>query len=349
MKIDIHQVRDSYAKVLKEFSKYLEDIRYIEPFPFLVGNPPRVYLPLSNKRVEPQMQRKERIESSHSEVKITLNENQICQLCSNKAYAVRKYFKKPTKEELKIMILHYNGSIDNNQIPKDVSEKFYFSSKEEDEVFNRMLSSFHYTLENFYFQEFVACHFSFQSSHEEWNTRVQNCLPFLEKNVKDHQIQKLMIVGSAAILLFGNEAKEIVKKPHLLPFHIHDLELKAIILRSPQAILKLEQKRKELQSLLQKYPKEWEVYNKTKEIDQALKEIVESLQRKEQTKRVEIANVKLTPASQIKNEKTIENEIKKQLGESKLLLYKTFKAKKEEIEVKQQIVKSLEVFFQSQS
>lgn len=335
----MNELRQRYHNLIKSMLEYLHENRYRDPFPVIIGNPQKVYLPEILSRDTKKTEYKKA--GNHP-----MEENVLCNLCENRFYAIKKYLKKPVKEELKILLLNYSGSLDPNTLPKDLSDKYYFSSSEEDEVFNGLLKKFGFSLDNFYFQEFVACHFSPNSSQEEWNARVKNCLGFLEKTIMNYQIQKLVVIGNAALLLFGNEARELASRHRVMTFQIGDYFLPLVVIRSPLSLISIRKKRNDFEKKLRNFPEEWNIYTHENDTTKTLQSIEDSLP-KPKTKTVEIEKVTLVPASQIKSDRDIEKEIKKHFGDKKLLLYKTLKLKKEEIDVEKQITASLTLILEN--
>ncbi len=340
----------NYIEFLKKLSFYLKENYKVDPLPFVYKTVSEVYIP-DIKKIKQKKNKKEHQKYSfinHEELEDNLKlkkeyaENIFCNRCKNKVYGVKQYFKKPIRGPKPILVLHYNGSIDNKKLPKDNSDKFYFSSQEEDEMFNRMLATVNLSLENLYFMEFVACHFSPDSTREEWDERVQNCLIYLEKIINEYNIEKLLIVGNSAILLFGKDAFEFVKRSEIKNISICNKMIPSLIIRSPLALLTIEEKRKEYYQKLIQYQEEYKLYLKYKDqLDTLLKDIIDLIPQNQNVKIIN--NVKLISASQLKSEKEIEKDIQKFLGNGKYILYKALKFRKEEINIKQQILNSLKL------
>ncbi len=327
-----------FANSLKKMSIYLEDSRNLDPPYFILEKLPKIYFP-TLKKTSYDLVKKEKTEPIISIPEVLLKENFQCNLCKDKVYAVKNYFKKPEENPYPILVLYYNASPDSKKLPRDNSDKYYFSSKEEDELFERMLNKINLSLKNLYFQEFVACHFSPNSSSEDWEQRAKNCYYLLEKNIEEFRIEKILLVGYAAILLLGKEAIHLAKNSKIVPLNIKEKKIFTMVIRSPLALLTLEQKRKEYENALKKYPQEYNEYLKNKNQMDVMIQEIQSLITKEKETKV-INNIKLRPASQINSEKQLEEKIKKQLGIPKYTLYLAAKFRKEEIQIKQQILNS---------
>ncbi len=335
---DLNDLKEKYIFFLKNFQNFLENTKSLEVPPFVFTDlKPKIYIPsgkqkkIEKKTLEILTKEKERLE------------NQNCLLCKNKLFAVQKYFKKPEEDPKKIMVLHYNGSLDPNKISKDVSAKYFFSSQEEDDLFNKMLSKVNLNLKHLYFMEFVACYFPSNSTQEDWIERVKNCFVFLKKNIYENTIEKLIITGNSALLFFGEEAKYYANQSSILDLAIEDKKISALVIRSPLAILTLEKKRKEYEEKLKKFKEEYKYFLENKNnLSLILEEIKNSVLG--QKNLIVINKIKLVSASQIQLEKDIEKTILNKLGEKKYILYKAIFYRLEEIKIKTQVLNSLQKF-----
>jgi uracil-DNA glycosylase family 4 len=350
----MNELYNNYLELINKIHKYLLENQFKDPPYFFISDQiPKIYIPdfdLLKKKIQQENNLENsktkietRQESYFSDKNIKIQqENLICNLCKDKVYAVKNYFKLPKSEPYPLLVLLYNGSYNVKKLPRDNSDKFYFSSEEEDNLFDRMLQAVNLNITNLYFQEFVACHFSPNSTIEEWEVRVKNCLSFLEKNLEKYNIEKILLVGNAALLLFGQEAIKMANKSEVLSLNFNNKEYPTMIIRSPIALLTIEQKRKEFQTHLQKYTEEYQLFLKNKnQMDEIIQKILKEIPKEDKNIKL-INNVKLIVASQIESDKQIEEKIKKQLGMGKYLLYMAVKYRKEEIAIKQQILNSLQ-------
>lgn len=171
-----------------------------------------------------------------------LRANLLCELCSDRVYAV-KQFKKGAGN---ILVLYFNGSYQEKKMRLDRSDKFHFGSQEEDELFTRMIEAGGYQMSDFSFQEFVACHFdATHSSDEDWQRRSANCKIHLETTVRENPCKGLILVGSSAILLLGKEkATELATKGETTRSQIGGKDLPIMVIRSLNAFISIEGKRR---------------------------------------------------------------------------------------------------------
>ena len=190
-------------------------------------------------------------------------------------YPVRKYRRTGKKP---ILLLYYNGAFGTRQRP-DRSDKLHFATKEEDDLFGRMLTAAGLSMDEIYFQEYPACHFNdSRSLPEEWNDRAGHCLGHVNDTIKEFDIRAVLLTGPAAIFLLSEEkAREHALSGEPLPLPLADRELPALVLRSPAALLALEAKREKLKAA---GPEREADYKQTvQEEKQIKKAILQSLKR----------------------------------------------------------------------
>ena len=168
--------------------------------------------------------------------------NFTCEKCEAKMYPV-KVFKKTGKN--KILILKYSGSISGRARP-DRSGKYLFQTEEEDDLFLRMCKASGFQIEDFHYQELPGCFFNPSASTEEdWKKRVENCMEHVADTIASESIQTCIFLGNAAPLYFGkNRAAELARNMTACSIKIGNNDVTAYVLRSPAAILAMEQKRK---------------------------------------------------------------------------------------------------------
>ncbi len=184
--------------------------------------------------------------------------NFSCTLCSNRLYPVRNFFhseyKASQNKKIPILILHYNAMIastNSSNLKRDLSEKYIFGGEKEDKLFSRMLTKLKCETDDFYYQEYPACHFDCnRSSDDDWITRTKNCMEHVSNTIKKFDIRKIIICGEAAIALFGERgAQEKFQNHSIFKYSIGTAEIECIVLRSPAALLSLEKKRKEISDI----------------------------------------------------------------------------------------------------
>ncbi|TGJ99118.1 hypothetical protein EHO59_14660 [Leptospira semungkisensis] len=170
--------------------------------------------------------------------------NFTCKLCPDRLSAVRHFLIRGRK---KILVLHYTGETSpGKESYVKTSPLKVFRSPEAENVFDRMIQKvFGFTMKEFYYQEFPGCLFSQDRSNEsDWKRRTENCRIQVNETVQEEGIQGIILLGAAATLLFGKEeaTKQMGKTLEFQP------GVPMIVLRSPEAILAAEQKRKSSKS-----------------------------------------------------------------------------------------------------
>lgn len=166
-----------------------------------------------------------------------------CTLCSDRMYPVKRYYR---SGRLPVLVLLHNGLLAPGPARLDRSEQFVFGSRAEDELFERMVSAVGKTPGDFHFQEYTACHFNADRSlPEDWNERGRNCLTHLNDTIVRENIRLLLVTGPAAVLLLGEEkAHAMATGGEGIHLPLGDGEIPAMAIRSPAALLALENKRR---------------------------------------------------------------------------------------------------------
>ena len=187
----------------------------------------------------------EKIEEKQKEkIKQILNKspNYVCGDCSEKMYPVKKYLRPGNKP---VLVLHYNGPVGNKPKP-DRSDRHIFGNEDEDELFARMCGAANFSIHDLFFQEFPACHFASNSDSEaEWKKRTDNCLRHVIHTIKENKIKFLIFTGVSAQFYLGKKrAREHFEGMTIFDPEIEGVSIRAVILRSPGALLALEKKRK---------------------------------------------------------------------------------------------------------
>lgn len=173
--------------------------------------------------------------------------NARCTLCSDRLYPVRRYRRTGRKP---ILLLYYNGAFGGGKQKPDRSDKQIFATAAEDDLFARMLSAAGLAVDDLYYQEYTACHFNdSRSLPEEWNERAGHCLGHVADTIKEFDIRILLLTGPAAIFLLSEEkARQHAQSGEALRLPLADREIPALVLRSPAALLALEQRREKLKA-----------------------------------------------------------------------------------------------------
>lgn len=173
------------------------------------------------------------------------DKNALCSLCPEKQIAIKNFFH---KGNFPVLILHYTGEYRKGQKTSLKEKDCILKNREVEDILNRLLQKvFQKTFQEFYFQEYPACFFNQERSEpKDWANRIENCWTLVETTVLEHNIQGIIITGGAAVLKYGIEkAKELTGK--IQEIQIGSLKIPLVVLRSPEAILAFEQKRKQLE------------------------------------------------------------------------------------------------------
>jgi hypothetical protein len=204
---------------------------------------------VAEKRESPQVDVRGRTDAPKAQRELpkerareNLPANYLCSLCENRMYPVRKYRK---NGKLPILVLHYNGQPGSSVVRPDRSDRHIFGSEEEDDLFFRMCRAAGFEPDDFFFQEFPACHFGSQSGSEsEWNLRMKNCLMHVKNTIEANRIRLLIFMGPSALLFFGKaEALRKSTSMEISEANIDGLPIPSLVLRSPAALLSMEKRR----------------------------------------------------------------------------------------------------------
>lgn len=254
-------------EVLEKYVEVLEDLEFLireQKFPFLRKEGERSlenfhfsWIELGTELSKPKPKKV---------LPIGKGKNASCQLCPNRQIPIKNFFH---KGNVPILILHYTGAFRKNQqtLPPK-SEKSILRTVEAEDILNRLLYKvFSKTLPNFYFQEYPACMFNQNTSEDvDWKNRIENCWTFVEDTIREHQIQGIILTGAAAVLKYGMEkAKELTGV--IQEISVSSKKIPLVVLRSPDALLSLEQKRKQYEK-----NKNSPEYQKAREEEQKIKQ-----------------------------------------------------------------------------
>ncbi len=195
--------------------------------------------------------------------------NARCSLCPDRMYPVRRYRRNGKRP---ILMLYFNGAFGSRQKP-DRSDKLLFATAEEDGLFARMLQAAGLALDDLYYQEYPACHFNdSRSLPEEWTARATHCLGHVNETIRQFDIRVLLLTGPAAIFLLSEEkAREHAENGLPLSLPLADRQVQTLVLRSPAALLALEQKREKLKAA---GPEKEAEYQKTVQEEKRIKSAI---------------------------------------------------------------------------
>ncbi|WP_061221783.1 hypothetical protein [Leptospira weilii] len=170
----------------------------------------------------------------------TAERNFVCKLCSERISAVRNFIIKGRKP---ILVLHYMGEIvPGKPAFSKTSPDQIFRTKEAEELFGRMIQKqFGFSHKEFYYQEYPACIFAHSKSNAtDWKVRTEKCEVQVKETIDSEKIKGIILLGTSAIAVYGKEkALEMMGRTlDFLP------GVPMIVLRSPEAIVAIETKRK---------------------------------------------------------------------------------------------------------
>ncbi|MCB1140707.1 MAG: hypothetical protein H7A24_07870 [Leptospiraceae bacterium] len=172
--------------------------------------------------------------------------NITCRLCPDRSTGIRNFL---SIGKLPYLVLHYTGEFRPSQPSFSKTRKDQiFRSFDSEDLFSRMVEKvFSLNWKDFFYQEFPGCNFNpDRSTLENWDKRMNSCLSQVKQTIEENEIRAVLITGGAAVLHYGRE------KAHSLTGVIQDLDLggmqiPSMVIRSPDAVLSLEKKRKSLE------------------------------------------------------------------------------------------------------
>jgi hypothetical protein len=236
--------------VLEKFLEILQDTKYIiqhSQIPFLQkeGERPVDHFYFKWSQVQSNPEKKSTHVLPANLLPLSKEKNASCQLCPKRLSPIKSFFQ---KGNLPVLVLHYTGEIKpgGNNFFKKPNQ--IFRTIEAEDLFDRLVKKvFNCTIRDLYFQEFPACVFNYDNSLEsDWKSRLEHCTTHVEDTIQKNGIKGVIITGSAAVLYYGNEkAREFTGKIQTVAFGKASVPL--VVLRSPEGILSIEQKRKKLE------------------------------------------------------------------------------------------------------
>ena len=178
---------------------------------------------------------------------VSLDKNFSCKLCPKKLGAIRNFAHKGTKP---ILVLHYTSEHRKGQSTLTKSNpNLTLRTRESEDLFDRLIKKvFGFSSKELFFQEYPACSFNHNSSTlEDWSARIEACDIHVKDTIEEYGIKAVILMGSAAVLRLGAEkAKE--KTGKIEPLVFRDIDVPTIVIRSPEGVFSLEEKRKKLES-----------------------------------------------------------------------------------------------------
>lgn len=185
-------------------------------------------------------------------ISANLPANFVCELCEGRMYPVRK-FQRPASGNTSrpILVLYHSGSFGRGPARLDRSRDFIFGSPEEDDLFSRMLGAVQLQIGDLNYQEYPACHFNaVRSTPEDWSERGEHCRQHVRKAVNEREIRLLILTGPAAVILLGPEqARALAESSSQTDIDLGEqIRVPALVMRSPAALIALEQRRLKLKA-----------------------------------------------------------------------------------------------------
>jgi hypothetical protein len=237
------------SNVYKEFASILSDVGYLvgknefEIFRFESEKNPKDY----NFKWNPIFSGTSKTITTIPVRPTTLDKNFSCKLCPKKLGAIRNFTHNGTKP---VLVLHYTSEFRKGQPALTKSNpNLTLRTRESEDLFDRLIKKvFGFSSKEFYFQEYPACSFNHNgSSPDDWKERMNACDVHVKETIQTHGIKAVILMGSAAVLRLGaDEAKNRTGKIESLSFG--EVELPALVIRSPEGVFSLEEKRKKLES-----------------------------------------------------------------------------------------------------
>ncbi|MEM7179811.1 MAG: hypothetical protein AAF518_02785 [Spirochaetota bacterium] len=170
--------------------------------------------------------------------------NFTCRRCPQKLSGIRNFIH---HGKVPILILHYTGEYRPN---KPIFAKRFrgqiFRTRESEDLFNRMTEKvFGLDYKSFYFQEYPACTFSHEHSvPEDWQKRLLQCNLHVQNTIQQYGIKGIFLLGASAVFYYGRQhAQQMLDNS--TTFDFSGLQVPGVVLRSPEAILQLEHKKKQ--------------------------------------------------------------------------------------------------------
>ncbi|MCC5813340.1 MAG: hypothetical protein JJT78_01170 [Leptospira sp.] len=132
-----------------------------------------------------------------------LNRNFACKLCPDRDRGIRGFLIRGRK---KLLILHYSGNTGNATSFIKKSNKTIFRTKDIESCFEELTEKFCNTsYQEYFFQEYPACHFSKEMDTKSWERRTTHCDNHILETVKKEGIKAILVLGSSAVLRWTPE------------------------------------------------------------------------------------------------------------------------------------------------
>ncbi|MBE7411310.1 MAG: hypothetical protein L6Q54_00995 [Leptospiraceae bacterium] len=172
--------------------------------------------------------------------------NFLCRLCIDRLSGIRTFKRNGRK---KILVLHYTGETKKGRKLFVKKSKYQvFRTKEAETIFEKLIQkTFGFSYLEFFYQEYLGCNFLPDSSNNsDWLRRAENCKSQVKETLEEDEIVGVIMLGSSAVLSMGIEkAKKI--EGHIEEYSYNGKKIPQIVIRSPEAILQIQEKKKKIQ------------------------------------------------------------------------------------------------------
>lgn len=179
-----------------------------------------------------------------------LRRNFPCTVCNDRSRGIRGFLQRGRK---KLLILHYTGEsgLSGSSFIKK-NPKALFRTQGIEDCFRELIDkNFQYSYQEFFFQEYPACHFPPSDQAGVWERRAANCDIQILETVRKEGIRAILVLGSSAILRFNREFCQ-KNQGKVMKWKFGDgTHVPFCITRSPEALLHAKnQDREKFQSIL---------------------------------------------------------------------------------------------------
>jgi len=164
-----------------------------------------------------------------------LTRNFSCRRCPDRDRGIRGFLIRGRK---KLLILHYSGNTSGQNAIFKRSNRIIFRSSEIQSCFQELLESALQTnFEEFYYQEYPGCHFTKNSSQNDWKRRVAACDVHVLETIQKENVKAILILGSSAVLKWDKDFCSRNQGKVMQWNFSEAIEIPYMITRSPEALV----------------------------------------------------------------------------------------------------------------
>ncbi|MCE9600095.1 MAG: hypothetical protein K8S54_19195 [Spirochaetia bacterium] len=180
----------------------------------------------------PPAKQKEETAAAVAESQVTrpmrnIPQNFACGFCPERIYPVKRFM---VPGRLPVLVLFFNGSVTPTKMRPERSDVCILASKEEDALFDSTMREAGFEgINDFYFQQFPACHFNPQRSNmQDWQRRANHCTEHVRATIEGHSIQHVLISSPSSQFLLGkDETQRLTESGELFPLEIGSRNMNA--------------------------------------------------------------------------------------------------------------------------